>query len=260
MGGGRLTGGGECQLPENVNLSLPTRPWKRDVKYPYPLCRPDITPPKVYHLPDINHSHDTVVAYPSLFVPCCAHSGTTFLWRCMLYAFHPELVCANVKKDLGRASPYIDLAHREYQWRRSQCGERRYLLPGLAGNIQGGHDYRKEYFFFGGGGNQFARGWQWYRGIHHPICWWERKFIHTVLTDQPLDNLHADLRKSCIVNEHVGHSWRKCTHQTCLPIDLNVTRLAPKYAPQYDASKPRFRFQVLLCATCHCHCCFCVRF
>ena len=43
----------------------------------------------------------------------------------------------------------------------------------MAGNIQGHWDYRKEWFFYGGGASQWSKGWQDYMGIELPLCYWE---------------------------------------------------------------------------------------
>ena len=109
----------------------------------------------------------TLPILPSLLVPCCAHSGTTFLWRCMRYAFHPERVCGRVSRRRGNPR----LAYLSSEWTASSCADKKYFLPGLAGNIQGHWDYRKEWFFYGGGAAAFDKGWADYTGIELPLCW-----------------------------------------------------------------------------------------
>ena len=109
----------------------------------------------------------TLPILPSLLVPCCAHSGTTFLWRCMRYAFHPERVCASVSRQRGNPR----LAYTSSEWTASSCADKKYFLPGLAGNIQGHWDYRKEWFFYGGGAAAFDKGWADFTGVELPLCW-----------------------------------------------------------------------------------------
>ena len=64
-----------------------------DVRWPHPRCNPITHQHQHTHTPTADAPTPKVL-HPSLFVPCCAHSGTTFLWRCMRYAYHPERVCA----------------------------------------------------------------------------------------------------------------------------------------------------------------------
>ena len=109
---------------------------------------------------------------PSLLVPCCPHSGTTFLWRCMRHAFHPERVCARLSGKPG--NPHLALTADK--WDAASCGDRQYFLPGLAGNIQGMWDYRKEWFFYGGGAAGYTKGWDNYNGVELPLCYWETEF------------------------------------------------------------------------------------
>ena len=134
---------GTCPFPPAFNFTDWTGP---DVKMPVPWCEPRTLPPQVRTLEELAASRarlsvgsDEVVpvrskakvtVIPSLIVPCCAHSGTTFLWRCMRYAFHPSMVCGRTN-PASRTNP----AYAEFssQWNASECGGRKYLLPGLAG-------------------------------------------------------------------------------------------------------------------------------
>ena len=136
-----------------------------------PWCEPRKTPPSALSLDELaadstRPAHRKVPVVPSLIVPCCAHSGTTFLWRCMRYAFHPSVVCGRLNPKREHEPLYAD---RHEEWNTSACGRRRYLLPGLAGNIQGHWDYRKEWFFFGGGAAQWMKGWADYLGVELPL-------------------------------------------------------------------------------------------
>jgi hypothetical protein len=129
-----------CALPPSFNFSG----WRgADEKLAVPWCPASATgPPPSRSLADLARDrHGTVAVLPSLLVPCCAHSGTTFLWRCMSYAFHPQRVCGGVTRRRG--NPWY--AHRHELWSTAECAARRYLLPGLAGNIEGHWDYRKEW-------------------------------------------------------------------------------------------------------------------
>ena len=157
-----------CTFPPAFNFTNWRGP---DVKMMVPWCEPRKTPPSALSLDELAADparlpHSKVPVVPSLIVPCCAHSGTTFLWRCMRYAFHPSVVCGRVDPKREHEPLYAD---RHEQWNTSSCGQRRYLLPGLAGNIQGHWDYRKEWFFFGGGASQWMKGWSDYLGVELPL-------------------------------------------------------------------------------------------
>ena len=81
-------------------------------------------------------------------------------------------------------------------WSRFACGSRRYLLPGLAGNVQGHWDYRKEWFFYGGGGAAWPKGWEDYAGVELPLCYWEREY-QRLLRVRPLADTLAHSRALC---------------------------------------------------------------
>ena len=156
-----------CTFPPAYNASAPSA---LDLKFPRTRClRQHVAPVNgpahvlASHLP----AGATHTVLPSLLVPCCAHSGTTFLWRCMRYAFHPERVCGSVSSKRGDPR----LAWTSSEWTASSCAGKKYFLPGLAGNIQGHWDYRKEWFFYGGGASAFEKGWADYAGVELPLCW-----------------------------------------------------------------------------------------
>ena len=84
-----------CAFPPAYNFTG----WRgRDVKQPAPWCPVERRHPTPRSLEDLAREGESrkVAVLPSLLVPCCAHSGTTFLWRCMLNAFHPERVCGRL--------------------------------------------------------------------------------------------------------------------------------------------------------------------
>lgn len=130
----RAEPGMSCTFPPAANFT----DWQGiDVKLPLPWCRPIEEAPVVRALDE--HARDKrrqpgdkVLVVPSLLVPCCAHSGTTFLWRCMSYAFHPEKACGR----LASRSTDPQYAYVADDWTEKACGRRRYLLPGLTGSIQ----------------------------------------------------------------------------------------------------------------------------
>lgn len=157
-----------CQFPPPFNFSG----WSgRDVRMMAPWCKPLTIAPVSRSLeqlaadPTWRHG-DKVVAIPSLIVPCCSHSGTTFLWRCMLYAFSPAVVCGQ-RNPLKPHNPQYAKLHED--WSTNKCGLKKYLLPGLTGNIQGHWDFRKEWFFYGGGAAQWLKGWDDYLGVELPL-------------------------------------------------------------------------------------------
>ena len=263
-----------CAFPPSTNLSIFTGP---DVRLPTPWCTPEAVPPPARSLVELAAAGQTspIPVLPSLLVPCCAHSGTTFLWRCMQYAFHPQRVCG-ARTSVPHNPAY---AGRVGQWTNAACHGRRFLLPGLTGNIEGHWDYRKEWFFYGGGGGSWAKGWAEYVGVDLPICYWEPEF-QRLLRSQPLDDTLAHSRRLCqppAVHRstrgghsegHAGVADRtpngdvnstgtgsshsaagapsasRCTHRACMILDLDKTRLNPTYAPEYDRrTKPRYQFQ-----------------
>ena len=260
----------ECSFPPHTNFSN----WPHaDVKLPTPWCPAESRPPPAISLPQLaleGRTGNTPVL-PSLLVPCCAHSGTTFLWRCMLYAFHPQRVCG--RRSCSRGNP--SYAGSAQEWTNSACGGRRYLLPGLTGNIEGHWDYRKEWFFYGGGGGSWAKGWGEYVGVDLPLCYWEPEF-QRLLRAQPLDDTLAHSRRLCqpaaggdggggsssssggggsggssggssggdAAKASPSTSSPRCTHRACMTLDLDKVRLSPTYAPEYDRRyKPRWQFQ-----------------
>ena len=232
-----------CAFPPAANLSQRS-PTAEDVKLPVPWCEAEAAPRSpVRSLEDLAASNHAgpVTVFPSLLVPCCAHSGTTFLWRCMLYAFHPQRVCGT----LSRSAHNPRYAQRHDEWSTRQCGARRYLLPGLAGNIEGHFDYRKEWFFYGGGGGSWAKGWAEYAGVDLPLCYWEPEF-QRLLRNRPLDDTLQHSRALCLGADAAegGRAGGSCTHRACIPLDLDRVRLNPSYADQYDRRvKPRWQFQ-----------------
>ena len=180
-----------------------------------------------------------------------------------MYAFHPQTVCAKIA-----SRSKFTLAKEQHSWTRQECGDRRFLLPGLGVDVSGKPSYIKEHFFFGGGTANFERGWNSYRGVELPLCWWEQHYIQK-MKKQPVDNKHAAIRRACIEHEDlpkgkrkVGSvvdvgNWkkststdfdsssssvefrrRKCINPTCYPIDINVTVTDPIIDKN---KKPRFR-------------------
>ena len=172
---GGITPKGTCAYPLMYNFT----DWNGlDKRMPLPWCKPRTRPPLVRSLKSLAagqqngeaHNSGNIAVVPSLIVPCCAHSGTTFLWRCMRYAFHPSVVCGEKSTTSSHNPAYAETSS---EWTSSACAEKKYLLPGLTGNIQGHWDYRKEWFFYGGGASQWSKGWQDYMGVSLPLCYWE---------------------------------------------------------------------------------------
>ena len=249
--------GSSCSFPPAHNFTN----WSgADVKLPEPWCSVESRHPPARSTVELARSGDSgpTVILPSLLVPCCAHSGTTFLWRCMAYAFHPQRVCGHVS-----GSPHNPAyATRYEQWALSECGGRSYLLPGLTGNIEGHWDYRKEWFFYGGGASSWSKGWQDYVGVELPLCWyapepkataqtscapstpeprsptqlpadpnprctltltgrWEPEF-QRLLRERPLDDTLALSRRLCRHTfSDASGATRQCTHRACIPLDLH---------------------------------------
>ena len=255
-----------CVFPPSYNFTH----WAgSDVKLPVPLCPAQSAHPPAESLAQLASQGvvGPVPVVPSLLVPCCAHSGTTFLWRCMAYAFHPQRVCGRVSSS--RHNPLYASTHQE--WTATACPGRNYLLPGLTGNIEGHWDYRKEWFFYGGGAASWAKGWQDYTGVPLSLCYWEPEFQRQ-LREQPLDDTLAHARRLCRASlaparastlavssgpmvtaaeaALLGHPSAgeavtgSCTHRACIPLDLHKVRLSPAYAGEYDkATKPRWQMQ-----------------
>ena len=255
-----------CDFPPAANFSN----WSGDdVRMPQPWCEADAHHPPTSSLEKLareGHS-GPVTVLPSLLVPCCAHSGTTFLWRCMSYAYHPQRVCGRVdaaalSRRGARRRADLELARRHEDWTSTACPGKRYLLPGLAGNIEGHWDYRKEWFFYGGGAASWIKGWQDYAGVSLPLCYWESEFLRR-LREQPLDDTLAQSRRLCTSrgssataesvipvtansNGAAGgssHDSTICMHRACIPLDLHKVRISPAYADQYDRKKPRWQVQ-----------------
>lgn len=180
----------------------------------------------------------------------------------MQYAFHPERVCGSVadragceggrcgkQRRSGRVAVYAPLAA---DWSRSACGSRRYLLPGLAGNVQGHWDYRKEWFFYGGGGAAWPKGWEDYAGVELPLCYWEREY-QRLLRVRPLADTLAHSRALCSSAQPSGEKpwWQRgprgggpCTHRACLPLDMRKIRFGPEFDGEYDReTSPRWQVQ-----------------
>lgn len=158
----------------------------------------------------------------------------------MAYAYHPKKVCGSAAGSRGNPN---DAAYT-HQWNRSNCGQRKYLLPGLAGNIQGHWDYRKEWFFYGGGAAAFIKGWDDYKGVDLPLCYWEPEF-QRLLRERPLLDTMGEARRLCTVRRRDSEGkMSKCTHRACLPLDLGKVKLGPKFEEQYDHStQPRWQIQ-----------------
>ena len=255
-----MVSGSGCRLPEAVNLS----DWRGpDVRLPYRYChaapRPRMLGRTAYFATAAGDAPPSTSrmagVLPTLLVPCCAHSGTTFLWRCMLYAFHPEKVCGS----LGKSPVDPNYATRTSNWTVDACAGRRYLLPGLAGNIQGHWDYRKEWFFYGGGANNWGKGWHEYTGVALPLCYWEGAF-QRALRRVPIDHTLAHSRRLCFARENSSRhaegggakgarSARRsdgalCVHRSCVPLDMDKVRLSPQYQEDYTRpAKPRWQMQ-----------------
>ena len=255
-----------CDFPPAYNFSNLKG---KDDKLTVPWCEPDSKHPTSRSLEDLSREGQggPIAVLPSLLVPCCAHSGTTFLWRCMNYAYHPQRVCGRTsapkKRQKGRFTPERQvLALRHEEWTASKCEGKRYLLPGLAGNIEGHWDYRKEWFFYGGGANSWTKGWQDYTGVPLPLCYWEPEFLR-LLREQPLDDTLAQSRRLCTARgpstfassvipvtgtseglRPTATPESACTHRACIPLDLHKVRLSPAYAGEYDSTKPRWQIQV----------------
>ena len=248
--------GGKCIFPPAVNFTN----WHGlDVRMPHPWCPPSDEVPPARSLEELARdpawpTGKKLKVLPSLLVPCCAHSGTTFLWRCMKHAYVPGVVC-------GRPNPRRpkdpDFAESTGQWTAKTCGDRKYLLPGLTGNIQGHWDYRKEWFFYGGGASHWAKGWHEYTGVELPLCYWEPEF-QRLLRTRSLDDTLGHSRGLCNVFARAARPQRRqggkqggkqgglapCIHRACLALDLDKVRLGPEYASEYDRRhKPRFQFQ-----------------
>ena len=220
-----------CSFPPSANLTG----WKgEDVRLPVPWCEASSTHPPTQSLHELatasSHLREVVQAdaqqrvrqatlddhdrptrgtkhgvakrlpaaavpvLPSLLVPCCAHSGTTFLWRCMQYAFHPQRVCGGLNPTSPHNPRY---AGSHADWTAQRCPGKQYLLPGLIGNIEGHFDYRKEWFFYGGGAAAWGKGWQDYTGVDLPLCYWEPEFQRQ-LRERPLDDTLAQARRLCL--------------------------------------------------------------
>lgn len=101
---------------------------------------------------------------PEVFVPCCAKTGTTFLWECTSKIFDPSLVCGANKVDA---------------WTPAKCHNRKYVLKGYRIVPGGCRAERKEYFFWGGGKGEDAihfphKGMRWYAGMPTPLYYWQR--------------------------------------------------------------------------------------
>jgi hypothetical protein len=101
---------------------------------------------------------------PEVFMPCCAKTGTTFLWGCTTLAFRPSIVCGS---------------NDARKWTNAQCGDKRYVLPGGRVLPSGCRFDRKEYFFWGGGKGDdkkhiHRRGMYWYAGMPTPLYYWQR--------------------------------------------------------------------------------------
>jgi hypothetical protein len=237
-----------CAFPPSANLSH----WRgTDVKMPVPWCEASSQPPPSRSLDELalewqerrkadpsQRPLGAIPVLPSLIVPCCAHSGTTFLWRCMEYAFHPKRVCGH----LGATLQNPTYAERQSDWTADRCARRRYLLPGLTGNIEGHYGYRKEWFFYGGGSAAWNKGWQDYVGVELPLCYWEPEFMQA-LRERPLDDTLAHARRLCMGPSH-SHDARACLHRACIPLDLHKVRLSPAYEHEYNkATMPRWQYQ-----------------
>jgi len=104
---------------------------------------------------DLRGPHETQPVLPTLFIPGFPKAATTWLFDCIYAAFKPETVCPLQKRDF-----------EPRKWSREGCGQRRYLLTGIACHVLGGCSPRKELFFYGGGFSElFQKG---LAGLHGP--------------------------------------------------------------------------------------------
>mgnify|MGYP002632590671 CR=1 FL=1 len=115
------------------------------------------------HQLETRSATQTQPVLPTLFVPGFPKCATTWLYECMHAAFVPEAVC-DVAFNTGQlqaklwseAHPNAPAwAHRSQppfhqdKWNRTNCGGRRFMLPGIACGVTGGCGHRKELFFYG---------------------------------------------------------------------------------------------------------------
>lgn len=134
-----------------------------------------VTETELRRCPPANASmaDDPAPVLPTLFVPCCPKAGTTHLWDCMTATFTPEISCSS-----NNAS----------EWPQ-RCGERRVLLPVLAGGdlSPGSTGVVKELFFFvrnqkyGPDASTAARR---LAGPSMPLCAWARSLHSLPLTTE----------------------------------------------------------------------------
>lgn len=154
---------------------------------------------------------------PTVFVPCCAKTGTTFLWGCTSQAFRPNFVCGSNKAS---------------EWTRQHCADRRYVLPGYRISPSGCRAERKEFFFWGGGkgedGMHFRhRGVRWLTGMPTPLYYWQRNArachapsdVHRLCYDDlPADIAFENIRRARNQIEMVPADGR--IHPACRKLRL----------------------------------------
>ena len=198
-----------CAFPLRANASRRRQRHSR--------CSPDRRAPDARPLPSLANAGVVarIPVLPSLLVPCCPHSGTTFVFQCLTWAFHPERVCG--KQALKHGGP-PSLAHYSDAWGSAACGSRRFLLPALHGGLLGGFAPTKELFYFGGGfgrddGGGFGRdGWGKLTGVPLPLCYWEKGF-QTALNGRPTADKLANNHRLC--RSRPSSSSTACTHVAC---------------------------------------------
>lgn len=177
---------------------------------------------------------------PEVFVPCCAKTGTTFLWGCTSTAFRPSFVCGSNKAA---------------DWSVEKCGQKRYVLPGFRVQPTGCRVERKEFFFWGGGKGEDAvhfknKGLRWLTGMPTPLYYWQRnaRACHS----------QAEVSKLCYENLPDDIPWERVKrpvnmveivppggriHPACKKLRLK-NRLQPAFRAGGAYSTPASRIQL----------------
>ena len=115
---------------------------------------------------------------PTLFIPGFPKAATSWLWECMHVAFIPEMICPQQQLRLPtegmsaseRRTTRQSVPFDPYLWSKEGCGNRRFMLPGIACNVLGACSHRKELFFYGSGfGNMFTAGLAALHGPQVPL-------------------------------------------------------------------------------------------